>query len=200
MRNFMSLVILLVATLLVFCGKDDKGVGPSDSSSPQTKVFRISEHNIFSALPDFVNLMFQVSDSKHKGVDDLAINKFKVVEDNQILDPSQTTMQLSKSIDISYVSRTVLMLDVCSGAKIDALKNAAKEFINKIDSRQMIAIYTFADDVQMVKDFSQNKTELTEAVNSIAERGSLCTLYNAVFRSSDASLHSLIQPLQQPHH
>ena len=80
-------------------------------------------------------------------------------------------------IPIVKASDIVLMLDnstSMSGAKIAALKVAAKNFVNTILGRNeghRIAIVRFSDSPEIIQNFSQNATTLNNAIDGLKASG-----------------------------
>ncbi len=191
MRKKALLLMVLMASLLVFCSKkDDTVTGPNadppdDNGEPsQATAFQLVKHAIYEQLPSTVVIQFQVTDLSGKGVEFLTTDRFQVFQEGTLVDQSESAMFLMKKNDINYVAKTRLLFDNNAGTNLDMLKKAAIEFINTKDPQQMIAIYTLSDQLQQVQDFTYDKTTLVSAINGIEEGNANMNLYGGIMEAN----------------
>lgn len=81
----------------------------------------------------------------------------------------------------------VLVIDASGsmeGAPIEAAKAAALSFINQKRAEDFIAVATFADDVQVVRGFTNTKSTLVASVEGIAAGGDTA-FYDGIIRSTE---------------
>ncbi|HPG38864.1 MAG TPA: VWA domain-containing protein [bacterium] len=188
-KGLLLLVSLFVFSGLVSCGKN----GAEPEKKPSTihrdvTSFKITGHGIEIQEPAFVNLMMQITDLEGVGVDFLERDDLVIVEnDTMILNLQNVALQVRKKDDFNYSLKTVLAIDVTSSAGnfMPEIKNAALAYINKMSDKQSIAIYTFAENVTMVQDFTSNKTTLIDAINALTAGSATRDLYGAVLAGAD---------------
>jgi Ca-activated chloride channel family protein len=87
----------------------------------------------------------------------------------------------------------VLLLDVSGSLeeRIDFIRKAALAFLNTAGPQDRIAIVSFRDDVQLVSDFTSDRSVLTERIKDI-QAGGATALYDAL----GYSLVSILKPLR----
>jgi hypothetical protein len=179
-RRTLSVILLIVSLGLVLCKKDD-GVSPKNTQPVRNvKSFKIVGYNIITQMPSLVNLMFQVTDMSGMGVEFLTADRFQLLENGDVVDPVATSLLIRKPEDINYNLHTILLLDVSSSANLSEVKSAAAAMINGMVDRQSFSIYTYSDKLNEVIVQSQDKTALTEALNSITANGDVINLYGAL--------------------
>lgn len=190
MRKKALLLTVLIAALFVFCSKDDDNITgpgptpPDDNGDTQTTAFKVVKHAIYEQLPSTVVMQFQVTDLAGKGVDFLTLDRFQVFEEGTLVDPAESSMFLMKKNDVNYVAKTRLLFDNNAGTDLAMLKKAAVEFINAKNDQQMIAIYTVSDQLQLVQDFTYDKSTLVNAVNAIEEGNAAMNLYGGIMEAN----------------
>lgn len=180
MKLFKILNLFLVVFLLLAITCSDNSTEPEPIPTPPG--YRLNEHLIDTELPCFVNIMFQVTDMDHKGVDDLTTDDFEVLEDSQPVSPTESYMQIRKRDIISYTLKTVLLIDnsVSVGDNLDEIKSAAITLINNITDQQEIAIYEFSDNPVLCQDFTDDVSLLTAAIEGINLGYATTNLYGAI--------------------
>lgn len=176
-------VLVFTAFSLVVCNsckKDDDGDDP-DTPLPEN-YYIMSKEYMDTELPCFINIMFQVTNGQGKGISNLGTGDFEVFEDNQAVSPTESALSIMKKDAAPYQLRTVLMIDnsLSVGANLEDIKEAAKSFVENIESKQKIAVYVFSENTQMVKDFTGEKNALHEAIDSIQLGYASTDLYGAV--------------------
>ena len=183
-------VIVLLITLLILpisCKKDasepnNNTPPPPPPPPPQEEGYVMTKHFIETELPCFVNIMFQVSDHESNFVGNLTTEDFEVQEDNQAISPTESMMTIKKRDAMSYVLKTVLMLDNSAsvGNNIDDIKDAAIILINNKVEQQEIAVYVFSEEAVLLQDFTTDVAALTVAINLISIGYATTNLYGSV--------------------
>lgn len=144
--------------------------------------YKTQKYLIESKLPCFVNILFQVTDLNGNGIPGLLTQDFEVQENFVAVSPTESAMHIKKKDQIPYVLKTVLMLDNSTSiaAELAQIKAAAMELVNGIVPRQEIAVYKFSDGPVLVQDFTDNKSVLQAAINSIDMGFATTDLYGSV--------------------
>jgi len=186
MRKTVTLTMLLILSLFVFCSKKDSGVTgptgttPDDGGETVATAFKLVKHAIYADLPNSVVFLFQVTDLENRGVDFLSADRFQIFEEGKLLDPVAASAYLLKANDIDYVARARVLIDNNVGTNLDALKKGAVEFINNADPKEEIAIYTMSDKLEKIQDFSSDPATLAAAVNGITEGAATANIYGSI--------------------
>ena len=144
--------------------------------------FVMIDHSISTQLPNFVNILFQVVDLNGVGIDNLTTSDFTLLEDNQVISPSESNMKIQKRQQNPYTLQTVLVLDNSTSltGQISQIKSAALDFVNNMIAQQEVAVYEFSARTILLQDFTSDKTKLTAAINSYALGAPSTDLYGAV--------------------
>jgi len=148
------------------------------------------DHNISTTLPNFVDILFQVVDLNGIGIDNLTTSDFTLLEDNQVISPSESNMKIQKRQQNPYTLQTVLVLDNSTSltGEISQIRSAALDFVNNMISQQEIAVYEFSASTILLQDFTSDKTKLTAAINNYALGAPSTDLYGAVVESASKML------------
>ncbi len=158
-------------------------IGCEDSTGPVTPVgYEMKELHFEYELPCYVNVMFQVTDRKMAGIPNLKTEDFVVYEDDMEYSPTESFPIIRKRENIPYALQTVLLLDNSAsvGANLGEIKAAAVTMIGSITANQKFAIYKFSETPVLVQDFTNNISDLTDAINSIQLGYATTDLYGAI--------------------
>ncbi len=189
MRTRLFMMLVLIASLVIMCSKDkDSPTNPgqepggnNDGGTPTSLV--LSNGNLFTRLPDQITIMFQVTDLNGKGADFLTLDRFQITEEGQRLNNQDASAYVLKKSDLNYSMRTKILIDNDAGTNLAALKKGALQIVQRMDRQQEIAVYTIAQSLTMVSDFTNDANALTEAINSIQEAGETCNLYDGIMKA-----------------
>jgi|GEM_PF-3987862 len=206
MRTKLFFLFGLIASLFIFCSKDDNG-GDNTPTEPSNggnggdfSSFTLVKHRIMSELPSNVSIQFQATNqARSEGADFLTVEDFQVIEDETTIDAIEASMYIIKRQSLSYTAKVTLMLDTNAGTNLDAIKNGVVELIDTKDPQQEFAIYSFANEINLVQDFTTNASTLKDAVNGLEPAGDGCDLYGAymnAIRSASSNYGS--ENVQQP--
>lgn len=152
------------------------------NKTPSAPGYIMENYKIETQLPCFVNILLQVTDVNGTGIRNLQKTDFEIFEDYQSVSPTESALNIKKKETIPYTLKTVLMLDNSASVKTDLpeIKNAAITLVNSILPQQEIAIYKFSEIAELVQDFTNNTTALTNAINSINVGAPTTNLYGSV--------------------
>jgi Ca-activated chloride channel family protein len=136
-----------------------------------------------AVAPHVMRLNASVTDRYGRAVAGLTPADFSVTEDGQprevtAVEPTRTPFNL------------VLLLDVSGSVeeRLDFIRKAALAFVNTVGADDRVAIISFRDDVQLISDFTTDRSLLQERVKEI-DAGGATALY-------DALAYTLVQTLR----
>ena len=186
--NFLTAIVALL--MLQACSDDDP-VSPPFFKEPGTgEFFRLKDFGEVDVIPQNrqVRVLVRVTDSVGFGITNLEKTDFEVLENN--ID-KVNDVEANTKIDpdsIPFTIKTVLLLDMSRSVegKIGEIKTAVKELIQAKVPEQEFAIYTFDSQVELIRDFTTNTSELLSAVNALEETGldASTNLYRAIMEAS----------------
>lgn len=186
--NFLTAIVALL--MLQACSDDDP-VSPPFFKEPGTgEFFRLKDFGEVDVIPQNrqVRVLVRVTDSVGFGITNLEKTDFEVLENN--ID-KVNDVEANTKIDpdsIPFTIKTVLLLDMSRSieGKIGEIKTAVKELIQAKVPEQEFAIYTFDSQVELIRDFTTNTSELLSAVNALEETGldASTNLYRAIMEAS----------------
>ena len=172
---FISLIIVSA------CKKDSDNEDNTPDPNPTT-AYTMEKYLLNTEDPCFVNVMFQVKNGLQKGVSGLSTDDFEIFEDNMSVSPTESAMNVMKKDAVPYSLKTVLLIDNSAsvGPNLAQIKSSAKNFVNSIVNKQKIAIYVFSESTVLIQNFTNDKTELINAIDSIPLGYATTDLYGAV--------------------
>jgi VWFA-related protein len=187
--------LLIFALLLFFAA-----ALPSPAQTTPGPVYSITKGNVFRVSREdeetkkpalFVTIQFQI----HKLNDDgtrVAVLPADVTEEFIVVKENGVEVKRLKLTQLrNEALTTVLVLDHSGSmrqpaddtdtvSKIDALKNAAARFIDKMPDRTRTALLPFSSTVQMPESFGADKARLKAAVRGLKPEGGTL-LYDAAY-------------------
>ncbi len=139
-----------------------------------------------SAGASLARVQARVTDRTGRAVTGLTAKDFTVTEggvERAVRDVRPTTAPFN----------LVLLLDVSGSVeeRIDFIRKAALAFLNSAGPQDRIAIVSFRDDVQLVSEFTNDRSVLTERIKDI-QAGGATSLYDAL----GYSLVHVLRPLR----
>lgn len=158
----------------------------TDAAVPLGYVMK--KYSLSTEPPNLVKILFQVLDLEEKGVDNLVRDDFEIYEDGYKISPRESELYITKSEENEYKFKTVLMLDNSTSltgentGNLELMKTAAKNFVNNMHDKQVIAVYEFSGTVNQLIGFTpkSRRQDLLFAINGI-QKGAMSTdLYGAV--------------------
>ncbi|MBI9071572.1 MAG: VWA domain-containing protein [Melioribacteraceae bacterium] len=157
------------------------------SNTADNSGFVMIEHKIFTGLPNKVNIMFQVLDFQSRGIADLTIDNFEVLEDDQPISPTESKLTIKKRDELDYKLRTVLLLDnstSISTEDLTAIKQAASSFVDQLHPNDEVALYEFSDEAVLLQNFTNDKGLLKSKIDQMASGFATTNLYGAIIEAS----------------
>ena len=169
---------------LSFSASDGKG-GVAQTTATLAVVdynFLMRRYFLETQLPSFVNIIFQVTDQEGRGIDNFAQGHFEVRENNQLLSPSESSLQIRGLDAVPQQLKTVLVLDnsLSIGNDLAQVKNAAIALVQNVQPQQEYAIYEFSENPTLLQDFTGDPARLTAAIQRIELGLPTTNLYGAV--------------------
>ncbi|MDP6041601.1 MAG: VWA domain-containing protein, partial [Candidatus Latescibacteria bacterium] len=169
---------------LSFSANDGKGgVAQTNATLAVVDFDFLMQHYFFETqLPSFVNIIFQVTDLQGRGVDNLTQGHFEVRENNQLLSPSESSLQIERLDAVPHRLKTVLVLDnsLSIGNDLKQVKNAAIALVQNIQPLQKYAIYEFSENAILLQDFTDDPARLIAAIQGIELGLPTTNLFGAV--------------------
>lgn len=175
-----TLILLCCLLMLLFAGCDDDD--NDDSHGLNVSLIKGS-----ASLPSTITLNFGVETKDGEPVTDLTMDNFKILEDGEELDASESNIT-PIPFEKSYNMCVVLMLDLSgsvTSTKLDTLIDASKNFVDEIltqNSEIDIALYYFQSQVKLLQDITNNadllKTRL-DLLETLKVEGAATNLYGA---------------------
>ena len=148
---------------------------PPKGDAPTFVASRLNPGDLTTQVaPRFVRLNASVTDRHGRAISGLTEKDFSVTENGEQRPVSEVAPALAPF-------NLVLLLDVSGSVeeRLDFIRKAALSFINTVSPQDRIAIISFRDDVQLISDFTTDRSLLTERVKDI-EAGGGTALYDAL--------------------
>jgi VWFA-related protein len=139
---------------------------------------------VTSVAPQLMRLNASVTDRTGRAISGLSAGDFSVFENGK-------ERKITEVAPTNAPFNLVLLLDVSGSVeeRIDFIRKAARNFLNTVSPQDRIAIISFRDDVQVISDFTTDRTLLSERLNQIAAGGP-----TAVY---DSIAYVLVEQLKQ---
>jgi hypothetical protein len=179
MSTRVFITFLLLTSVFLFCSKDSVSPEKNDTNGLNVKAFRMSKKTIEAVPPNFVNIMFQVTDMDGNGVGVLPTDRFILMENETQLRQLGSSINIRKKEHVPYTLKTVLLLCNNQSTDLVRLKAGTLEFINNMIEKQSIALMTFSDKMT-IQDFTEDASALSSALEGIDSDGAEVDLYGAI--------------------
>ncbi|MGI9106597.1 MAG: VWA domain-containing protein, partial [Pyrinomonadaceae bacterium] len=157
-----------------FAGEYAATLPPSRGSAPALAVAAKGEKIVAAVSPQTKRLNVNVTDREGRALSGLTRADFKVTEGSE-----------AREVTDVETTRTpfnlVLLLDVSGSIeeRLDFVRKSALAFVNTVAAQDRIAIISFSDDVQLISDFTTDRSLLQQRVKDI-EAGGGTALYDAL--------------------
>jgi hypothetical protein len=165
--------------------KPSPTVTPLVSSNPKsspTVTPTPEEEDIIKIETELVNLNVRVVDRNNRPVNNLTQNDFKVYEDNalqpiEFFSKSEVPTNYSLVIDNSGSLRL----------QLDKVIEASKILVatNRPDDETSVVRFVSSDKIEIVQDFTNNKSDLNEALDNLFIEGGQTAIIDAVYLAAD---------------
>jgi len=174
--------------------KDTITISTNNPINPKLKIMISAVGNIEDIFINFnkinidsfplVKCYFTVTDQANIPIGDIEKSYIVLKEDGKVI---STFNFITKSDVASSVSATLVIDQSGSmeGQKLRDAKNAATAFVNELSVNDIASVVSFNKDVRIRKDFTSDKTELINAINSISAFDETA-LFDAIARAIDS--------------
>jgi len=124
--------------------------------------------------PQLIKVNASVTDGNGRAIPNMRLSDFAVYEDGaerRVVDVTPTTEPFN----------LILLLDVSGSVeeRIDFIRKAARDFLRSASPQDRIAITSFRDDIQIISDFTTDRTVLSKKLDDI-DAGGATALYDAL--------------------
>ena len=166
-----AIVLIMLATILLPITGPQSPV--SVDSSEQEPAIRLNAR--------LVNLNIKVVDTSGRPVSKLSRADFVVLEDNV---PQEVTYFEPVAAPVNLL----LLLDLSGsiGSKLQAMKKAAKKFVDELGDKDRVAIATFTTQFQAVSDFTTDRDKLKKNIDRIENPAGDTAFYDATWAALEA--------------
>jgi VWFA-related protein len=140
-----------------------------------TLVRRAAPGQFVSALsPQFLRFNASVTDRNGRAIGGMKESDFTVYENG-------VQREVAKVVPTTEPFNLVLLLDVSGSVeeRIEFIRKAARDFLRTASRQDRIAIISFRDDIQVISDFSTDRTMLSRKLDEI-DAGGGTALYDAL--------------------
>ena len=127
-----------------------------------------------AVAPQLMRLNASVTDRHGRAIGGLKASDFTIYEDG-------TERQITNVAPSNEPFNLVLLLDVSGSVeeRMDFIRKAARDFLNTTSPQDRIAIISFRDDIQVISDFSTDRSLLSKKLDEI-DAGGATALYDAL--------------------
>jgi hypothetical protein len=165
-------IVLFACLLRIFsCGDD----------SPE---YILKQFDTRFDKPHQINVLLQVLSSNGKGVSDLDIDDFIIIEDNNLigLEHDAELVHYNKDNNVNITIQTIILIDVSKSMsdKLSDLKEAAIALVEESPDYQSFAIYTFSSTLELIQPLTLNKKLVERKLRSIQLGTSSTNLYGSL--------------------
>lgn len=124
--------------------------------------------------PRLMRLNASVTDRNGRAISGLGLADFTVLENGK-------ERRVTNVAPTNAPFNLVLLLDVSGSVeeRIDFIRKTARDFLNTASPQDRIAIISFRDDIQVISDFTTDRSLLSERLDKI-EAGGSTALYDAL--------------------
>ncbi|MEP6706706.1 MAG: VWA domain-containing protein [Pyrinomonadaceae bacterium] len=124
--------------------------------------------------PQLMRLNASVTDRHGRAIGGLKASDFAIYEDG-------TERQITNVAPSNEPFNLVLLLDVSGSVeeRMDFIRKAARDFLKTTSLQDRIAIISFRDDIQVISDFSTDRSLLSKKLDEI-DAGGATALYDAL--------------------
>ena len=176
-RTRIPKIVASLAALLALSGGLVPGAA-AQSNEPAIAITSVDSQK-FPKVVAYVT----VNDQTGSAATGLTKANFAVSEDGAAIDAAA----ISVDPDASQSVQVVMALDTSmEAAAYDTIKAAADSFISDLGPQDRVAIFTVAQQVKTIQDFTNDKGVLTAAINGTAIQGSYTALNQAVVEAAAA--------------
>lgn len=147
---------------------------PPRQMQPTLASHRSTSSAATSIAPQIVRVNASVTDRHGRAIGGLSASDFTVFENGR-------ERKVTEVAPTSAPFNLVLLLDVSGSVeeRIDFIRKAARDFLGTVSPQDRIAIISFRDDIQVISNFTTDRTLLFNRLNDI-QAGGGTALYDAL--------------------
>ena len=147
---------------------------PARQIQPTLASHRSSGTAVTNIAPQLVRVNASVTDRHGRAIGGLNSSDFTVFENGQ-------ERRVTEVAPTSAPFNLVLLLDVSGSVedRIDFIRKAARDFLGTVSPQDRIAIISFRDDIQVISNFTTDRTLLFNRLNDI-QAGGGTALYDSL--------------------
>lgn len=147
---------------------------PPRRTAPKLSAFARPNGPAAPAGERLVRVNANVTDLHGRAIKGLTAEDFTVYENGEL-------RSISEVAPATSAFNLVLLLDVSGSVeeRLDFIRKAALDFLNTVSPQDRIAILSFRDDIQLISDFTTDRTLLAERIKDI-EAGGGTALYDTL--------------------
>jgi VWFA-related protein len=157
-----------------FVGEYARTLPPPRGGAPVLNVATKGERAAREVAPQLMRVTANVTDRQGRAIAGLERKDFSVSEGEAVrevveVSPARTPFNL------------VLLLDVSGSVeeRLDFVRKSALAFVNTVSPQDRVAIISFRDDIQLISDFTTDRSLLAQRIKDI-EAGGGTALYDAL--------------------
>jgi len=160
-RRALAMPAVFIVTLII--------LGQTLAAVAQAASLGVTIEKVDASSFPTVSIYGSVANDQGVPITGLDQSSFSVLEDDKAVEQ----FQVRSTIDNEPVAAT-LLVDVSStmaGSKLDATKQAANAFVDKMGSRDTTMVIAFNDQAKVIQDFTGDKTKLKAAIAGLSATG-----------------------------
>ncbi len=144
------------------------------------------EINSVDAASDYpsIKVLFTLKNLPKGQSGDLTDEHISLFEDGYRVNHTKL-LSMSDQKDFLYMVFSLDSTRRCGRDMLTRFKESAKEIITRANPNDKIAIYRFNEEILMLNNFTNSKSELMRSIDRIRTSGSKALLYNAIYDSID---------------
>jgi len=161
----MRLAISILIYVAIFFGCSSRG-----------KYISLQPIDINSSEPSVINILFKATDEEKIPVPNIKESQITIYEDGERLIKKDVFMKLKKGVDKPYISKTIIAIDIAKSVSnnekqyiISTLKNLIENGKVRVDSKNMVMIVAFSEDIFLVQDFTGDRKTLLNSLYKIKD-------------------------------
>ena len=176
--GFSSFLLIGPLAVLVFASLGTFGQAPQISPTPTASPTPRLEDEEIKIDTELVNISVRVMDRNNRPINNLPQSEFKIFEDGI---PQQIEFFSKSEVPTNYS----LLIDNSGSLRqqIDQVIEAGKTLVgsNRPDDETAIIRFVSSDKIEVLQDFSKNKTDLNDALDNMYIEGGQTAITDAVY-------------------
>jgi VWA domain-containing protein len=144
--------------------------------------YNLHNYMIRAEMPCNIDVVYRVTDRADNITTFLESDDFMFLEDGEEIDEVESALRIYTGSELNSLNTTVLMIDNSTSMDtlLSSIKLAAYEFVQNMEPNQVMCVYTFSEQAELIEDFTSNQANLIGAINSIQTGYSSTDMYGAI--------------------